>query len=68
MLTETAMAVQFDIGTIRFTQPIRLPQSARGLAQSKTLRAIRELRANALRFGLRRPSAAFSNAMARLCH
>ena len=42
---------------------IRLPQSARGLAQSKTLRAVRELRANALRFGLRRPSAAFANAM-----
>ncbi len=35
-------------------------QSARGLAHSKTLRAIRESSENAKRFGVRRPSAAFN--------
>jgi hypothetical protein len=34
-------------------------QSARGLAQSKTLRAVRESQANASRLGVRRPSATF---------
>jgi hypothetical protein len=42
--------------------PFAPPESARGLAHSKTLRAIRASPANALRFGLRQPSAAFSEA------
>jgi len=51
------------------TRPLRQPrrlrkkispfQSARGLAHSKTLRAIRKSPVNASRLGLRRPSAAF---------
>jgi len=40
-------------------KPLRAAESARGLPQSKTLRAIRKSPANALRFGLRQPSAAF---------
>ena len=78
---------KFDIGTLRFTQQGRHPESASrrgaakaeglapwnkipkperveaaiystGLAQSKTLRAIRTPPANTLRLGLRRSSAA----------
>jgi len=36
-----------------------LPESARGLAQSKTLRAVCKSPVNASRLGLRQPSAAF---------
>jgi hypothetical protein len=39
-------------------------QSARGLAQSRTLRAIGKSQANASRHGLRRPSAAFPTCQA----
>jgi hypothetical protein len=42
-----------------FVRRIPLPQSARGLAQSMTLRAVRKSLTNASRFGVRRPSAAF---------
>ena len=40
----------------------RHPKSARGLAHSKTLRAVRKSPVNASRFGLRQPSAAFPRA------
>jgi hypothetical protein len=42
------------------SQQGRPPESARGLAQSKTLRTVRKSQANALRLGLIRSSAAFS--------
>jgi hypothetical protein len=42
-----------------FVRRIPQPQSARGLAQSMTLRAVRKSPTNASRFGVRRPSAAF---------
>jgi hypothetical protein len=54
------MAAHFLTVTVCFMQQGRPPQSARGLAQSKTLRAFVKSSANALRLGLRRPSTAFS--------
>jgi len=51
------------MNTKNFEPPMNAnPESARGLAQSKTLRAVRESRTDALRFGVRRPSAAFRRA------
>ena len=61
------MAVQVDIGTLRFTKLNCLPPSARGLAQSMPLRAIRSHRHSRQRLGLRPPSAAFPTAMTKLC-
>jgi len=42
-------------------------QSARGLAQSKTLRAFQESSCHAQRLGVRRPSAAFFQSHIKMC-
>ena len=63
MTPSESMAVHIGICTQKFMKKFGKSyvfwQSARGLAQSKTLRAVRESLANASRLGVRRPSAAF---------
>ena len=66
------MVVPIVIGAQKFLRKSRghfvFWQSARGLAQSKTLRVFQESSCRARRFGVRRPSAAFPGGISNSAH